>query len=65
MPTEAVTVTIPAQLARELDSADQAFLVEVLQSGLRKLRIERAPERYAKKGHLPGCSRASGRGLPL
>jgi len=65
MPTDAVTVTIPTYLARELDSADQAFLVEVLQSGLRTLRIERALERYAKGGDLPACSRASGRGLPF
>ena len=56
MPTEAVTVTIPTHLARELDSADQEFLVEVLQSGLRTLRIERALERYAKGGISLGAA---------
>ncbi len=56
MPTEAVTVTVPTHLARELDSADQEFVVEVLQSGLRTLRIERALERYAKGGISLGAA---------
>lgn len=50
MSTEALTLTIPASLARELDSASQEFLVEVLERGLRELRIERALKRYARGG---------------
>ena len=50
MSTEDVTLKVPASLARELDSADHEFWVEVLESGLRTLRIERALRRYAAGG---------------
>jgi predicted HTH domain antitoxin len=50
MSTEALTLTIPDSLARELDSANQEFLVEILERGLRELKIERALERYARGG---------------
>jgi predicted HTH domain antitoxin len=50
MSTEALTLTIPDSLARELDSANQEFLIEILERGLRELKIERALERYARGG---------------
>lgn len=50
MSTEALTLDVPASLARELDSANQEFLVEILERGLRELKIERALERYARGG---------------
>ncbi len=50
MSTRALTLTVPASLAQELDSASQEFLVEILERGLRELRIERALERYARGG---------------
>jgi predicted HTH domain antitoxin len=48
--TEALTLTVPASLARELESTSQEFLVEVLERGLHELRIERALELYARGG---------------
>jgi predicted HTH domain antitoxin len=48
MPTEALTLTVPASLAQELGSASQDFLVEILERGLREFKIERALERYAQ-----------------
>ena len=48
--TEALTLDVPTSLARELDSANQEFLVEILERGLRELKIERALERYARGG---------------
>jgi hypothetical protein len=45
-----LTIIVPPDLAGELDSASQEFLVEVLERGLRALRIERALERYAHGG---------------
>jgi hypothetical protein len=54
MSTKALTLTIPAPLAQELDLASQEFLVEILERGLRELRIERALERYARGGGLWG-----------
>ena len=50
MSTEALTLAVPTSLARELDSANQEFLVEILERGLRELKIERALERYARGG---------------
>jgi predicted HTH domain antitoxin len=50
MPTEALTITVPAPLAQELDSVSQEFLVQVLERGLRVLKIEQALDRYARGG---------------
>jgi len=50
MSVKALTLTIPVSLAQELDSASQELLVEILERGLRELKIERALERYARGG---------------
>ena len=50
MSTKALTLTIPVTLAQELDSANQEFLIEILERGLRELKIERALSRYARGG---------------
>jgi hypothetical protein len=50
MPDKGVTITIPAALAQELDATNQEFLIEVVERGLRALKIERALERYARGG---------------
>ena len=50
MSNEGLTITIPAELARELDSTSQEFLVDLLERGLRALKIDRALERYARGG---------------
>jgi predicted HTH domain antitoxin len=54
--TEALTLTVPAALAPELDSASQEFLVEILKRGLREWKIERALERYASGGFSFGAA---------
>jgi len=38
MSTRVLTLTVPASLAQELDSASQEFLVEILERGLRENR---------------------------
>lgn len=48
MPGETLTITLPARLARELESATHDFLVELLARGLREFKVERALERYAR-----------------
>lgn len=48
MPCETLTITLPAQLARELESATHDFLVELLARGLREFKVERTLERYAR-----------------
>lgn len=58
MSTDALTLMIPAALARELESASQEFLVELLERGLRQLKIERALERYARGGVSFGVSQS-------
>lgn len=50
MTEEERTITIPESLARELDSTNQEFLVDLLERGLHALKIERALARYAHGG---------------
>ena len=50
MSIKRMTLEVPTTLARELDTADQEFLVEVLESGLSTLKIEGALKRYAAGG---------------
>jgi len=50
MSPEVCTLNIPDSLARELESADQEFLIELLERGLRALKIERALDRYSRGG---------------
>ena len=50
MSTEPLTLTLPDSLARELDSVGEAFLVDLLERGLREFRIEQALNRYGRGG---------------
>ncbi|GIK41267.1 MAG: hypothetical protein BroJett011_51000 [Chloroflexota bacterium] len=43
MSTKPLTLIVPASPAQELDSASQEFLVEILERGLRELKIDRDP----------------------
>jgi hypothetical protein len=54
--TETITLIIPDSLARDLDSASQEFYVEVLERGLRDLKIEQALDRYARGGMSFGAA---------
>ena len=56
MPTEVYTLNIPDSLARELETANQEFLIELLERGLQALKIERALEQYARGGISFGAS---------
>jgi hypothetical protein len=48
MAEEALTITVPPALAQELDATTQEFLIELLERGLRALKIERVLDRYAQ-----------------
>jgi len=50
MSRESLTLKVPDSLARELDSVGEGLLVDLLERGLRELRIEQALERYARGG---------------
>ena len=56
MAAETLTLTLPVPLARELCSATQDFLVELIERGLREVRVERALERYARGGMSFGAA---------
>jgi len=56
MSIKRMTLEVPTTLARELDTADQEFLVEVLETGLSTLRIEGALKRYAAGGRSFGTA---------
>ena len=47
---ESLTLTLPDSLAKELDSVEEALLVDLLERGLREFKIEQALERYARGG---------------
>jgi len=50
MPSEVCTLNIPDSLARQINTANQDFLIELLERGLHALKIERALDQYAKGG---------------
>ena len=50
MTTETYTLNIPDSLARKLEAASEEFLIDLLERGLRALKIERALEKYAHGG---------------
>jgi hypothetical protein len=50
MAPEAVTLHLPDGLAQELKSANEDFLVEVIERGLKSMKIDRALEQYARGG---------------
>lgn len=50
MATESITLELPATLVQELNTAGQEFVIEILERGLRELKIERALERYSRGG---------------
>jgi len=47
---EPLTLTVPDSLARELDSAGEGLLIDLLERGLRAFKIEQALDRYARGG---------------
>jgi len=53
---QTLMLTLPAPLARELDSATHDFLVDLLARGLREFRVERALEHYAHGGMSFGAA---------
>ena len=56
MTTETLTLTLPPPLARDLGEVTEDFVVELLERGLRELRIDRALERYARGGMSLGAA---------
>jgi hypothetical protein len=50
MSREPLTLILPDTLADELESAKEGFLVELLERGLREVRIDRALEVYRGGG---------------
>jgi hypothetical protein len=47
---ETITLQLPETLAQELSAASQAFLLDILERGLRELKIEQALEQYRHSG---------------
>jgi hypothetical protein len=45
-----LTLTLPGDLAQEFEALQQDFLVELLQRGLREVKIDRALDQYARGG---------------
>lgn len=58
MAPEAVTLHLPESLAQALKSANEKFLVEVIERGLQAVKIDRALEQYARGGMSFGAAAA-------
>ena len=56
MAPEEFTLHIPDELAQELKSAHEDFLVEVIERGLKSVKIDRALEQYARSGMSFGAA---------
>jgi len=54
MAPEAFILRIPDGVAQELKSANEEFLVEVIERGLQAVKIDRVLEQYARGGMIPG-----------
>ena len=48
MSTDIITLELPTPLAQELSTASQQFLVQLLERGLRELKIEQVLEQYGR-----------------
>lgn len=48
MSTDVVTLKLPTSLAQELSAASQQFLIELLERGLRELKIEQVLAQYSR-----------------
>jgi hypothetical protein len=53
-----LTVSVPESLAREIESARQEFLLELLERGWRELKIDRALDHYSHGGVSFGAAAA-------
>ena len=56
MAPEAFTLNLPDRLAQELKSANEDFLIEVLERGLWAVKIDRALAHYARGGMSFGAA---------
>lgn len=56
MAPKAVTLHLPDGLAQELKSANEDFLVEVIERGLQAMKIDRALAQYARGGMSFGAA---------
>jgi len=50
MAGKSLTLTLPSDLVKEFETLQQDFLVELLQRGLREVKIDRALDQYTHGG---------------
>ena len=63
MAETSLTLTLPSSLAREFESLNQDFLIELLERGLRETKIDRALSLYRRGGISFGAA-AERAGIP-
>jgi predicted HTH domain antitoxin len=63
MAETSLTLTLPIALAREFESLNQDFLIELLERGLREMKIDRALNLYRRGGISFGAA-AERAGIP-
>lgn len=63
IPEKSVTLKLPNSLAREFEAVNQEFLIELLERGLREVKIDRALALYARGGLSFGAA-AEHAGVP-
>jgi hypothetical protein len=63
MADASLTLTLPSSLARELESLNQDFLLELLERGLQEMKIDRALSLFRRGGISFGAA-AERAGIP-
>jgi predicted HTH domain antitoxin len=63
MAETSLTLTLPIALAREFESLNQDFLIELLERGLREMKIDRALSLY-RQGGISFAAAAERAGIP-
>jgi hypothetical protein len=48
MSTETITIELSGSLAQELSTANQQFLIEILERGLREVKVEQLLNQYSR-----------------
>jgi predicted HTH domain antitoxin len=64
MAEKPLTLTVPDALAHEFETASQEFFLELLERGLREVKIDRALELYRRGGMSFGAA-AERAGVPI
>ncbi|MEA3349963.1 MAG: hypothetical protein U9Q82_05020 [Chloroflexota bacterium] len=56
MTNKTMTLNLPASIAKEISAASEDFFVDIIERGLREMKIDRTLARYAQGGFSFGAA---------